>query len=145
MCGTRCQSTGGVADTRGRLIDPKDDPWKAQVSPDRRMTVGRVYGNVAGDRVLDAEGWDLIQVWFHNAIRMVVNRRGDELEIHYYKPGIWEEWFGVDPRSDFHTYCRLPFADPNSPAWKELEQTEDFQLAPLRGEATASPLPRRGD
>lgn len=138
VCGARCRSMGGPSDTRGRLIDPKDEPWKAQISPDRRITVGRLYGNVVGDRFLEEEGCDVIQVWFHNVCRMVVNRRGDDLEVHFYQPGLWEEWFGVDPRSDTHTYCRLPFANPDSAEWRALEKTADFQLKPMRADVYAN-------
>jgi hypothetical protein len=133
-CGVRCASPGS-SETRSRLVDPKHEPWSARITPDRRMTVGRLYGNVVGNRVLEAEGVQMIEVLFQNELRLVVNLGPDGLEIHYYKPGLWEAWFGVDPGSDTYTYCRLPFADPKSPAWRELENTADFQLPPLRGDA----------
>lgn len=143
--GVRCPSAGGRPEARARLIDPPREPWRARVTPDRRMTIGRLYGNIVGDRILEAEGWHLVQVFAHNELRMVANINGEELELHYFRPGIWEGWFGADPGSDTQVYSRLPFGDPNSSEWQSLEQSDDFQLPPLRGRGLGQTRPKRGD
>jgi len=64
--------------------------------PGYRKTVGRVYEETVGERLLPAPGWTLVEIKARGRVVFVVNIRGSEIILHRFHPGGWELGFGVD-------------------------------------------------
>ncbi|KKC24356.1 hypothetical protein [Sphingomonas sp. SRS2] len=112
-----------------RLVQT-EDKWRAFITPNHRVTIGRLTERQVGVRYLRDPESTIYEVQVFNSPRLVVNMRGDEVHLHSYIPGKWESWFGVDDR-DSTPFDRFPFADPKSPEWQALVRTADYQLPPL--------------
>ncbi len=122
-----------------------DDNMRAIFTPNQRIGIGRLTQEKAGERYFDDDGWCLVVVEVRNKRRMVVNVRGDVVQVHLHEHGLWEQWLGLEAE-DMPPYHNLPYPDPESPAWQAVMASDDYKRPPLRITVlpNAQPNRRRG-
>ena len=128
---------------RGR-IDPRiqlpsrmvGDPGglEARITLDHRFNVAPAYGMTRTERrPIPHRGWRAISIRHRGEEVLSVNVHGSSIHIAFYKPGLWEELFGVDWKDD---HARFQWGD--APIGDDLERQlelreKDLQLEPTRG------------
>ena len=106
--------------------------WHADITEDQRITMGFLTENSVGERRLEAPGSRLFELVVRDNRLLAANLSGDQIDLHYFKPGVWEGTFGADPAGDTITFERWLFANPSNPDWQAFLRSDDAQLPPLR-------------
>jgi hypothetical protein len=94
-----------------------DGPWQARILNDSFIAMGRMNKNSVGECVLEAKGWTAIELSVQGKSRLAFSVRGDDLILHRFEPGLWENWFGVDSSGDTLPLIPDLFADDKDPRW----------------------------
>jgi len=138
-CNTPARGTAGGLMARHIQIDKR---CAATVTPAHRVGLGRHYEAKVGQRFFPDPDCRIFELHVYDKPVLVANLQAEDLELHIYNPGSWEGWFGIDNEGDNVPHDPWLFADERSPQWKELKQSADFQVAPLRmGPQLPPPLP----
>lgn len=116
-----------------------DGPWHARILDNSFTTTARISPNNIGEAVLHAEGWTACEVYIQGKCRLAFNMRDEDMVLHRYEPGLWENWFGVDPGRDSMPLIPDLFADNKDPRWQRFQASGLSEWPPRLDATTADP------
>lgn len=116
-----------------------DGPWHARILDNSFVTTAHVSEKNISTTVLEAEGWTAIEVYIQGKCRLAFNVRDDDMVLHRYEPGLWENWFGVDPGADSLPLIPDLFADNKDPRWQRFMASGLSEWPPRLNVAAADP------
>lgn len=120
-----------------------DGPWYARILDDSFVTSARISEKNIGTAVLPAKGWTACEVYIQGKCRLAFNVRDGVIILHRYEPGLWENWFGVDPAGDTLPLIPDLFADDKDPRWLRFKASGLSEWPPKLNPAAADPTAPR--
>lgn len=119
-----------------------DPAWSVTLTPAKRIAFGLLTQSQAGERYFDEPESIMIELKVRNERVLAANLIGDDIEIYYHKPGMWECWLGLEPNTSMTLHTSEIYPDPKCPKWQAFLKSEDYRRGPLRIEyRDNSPLP----
>lgn len=105
-------------------------PLRITIIPNRFRAYMAKAKYVVGEHTLEREGWDIVEICWHNERRACFNISGDEIDLYHFQPGRWELALGVDPEGDCVPILPHLFADDKDPAWRAFKQSSFAKWPP---------------
>ncbi|MDT0506920.1 hypothetical protein [Novosphingobium sp. MMS21-SN21R] len=120
-----------------------DGPWYARILEDSFIATARISDKNIGTAVLPAKGWTACEVHIQGKCRLAFSARDGQIVLHRSEPGLWENWFGVDPSGDSMPLIPDLFADDKDPRWRRFKASGLSEWPPQLDPTAADPTAPR--
>jgi hypothetical protein len=124
------------------------DDWSIRIVPGQRWALAPGYRTRLERRAVDDKHWRTVQLHFKGREVLACNVKGTRVDVHFFRPGIWETKFGSDPGQDTITYQPQDFPiGPHADDQVELRQGDlclpPRSTGPAQGDELRNPMMRR--